>query len=72
MSEAVFTYTAGILIRGQVKDFVKDFCQLKRLGCEIREERGILDSIYVVKVVGDDEGIRQFSRTLYGLLKEFS
>lgn len=50
VQERTIPIEAGVLVRGQVKRSVLAFCAERNLDCTIEEDKGVLESLYTVRL----------------------
>jgi len=67
---AVCRFTAGALIRGQIKRQIKNYCFDAGISCSIQEDRGLLNSELYITFKGDRELIVQAKRDIESWFKE--
>ena len=53
--KARFTIEAGCVVRGQVKRAIEAAAWQRNIQCNIKESKGLLESVLMVTLEGDDE-----------------
>ena len=57
--QASFSIQAGVAVRGFIKRAIERLCMTLEVKYQITENKGFLDSLYHVKLEGDDKAVKQ-------------
>ena len=69
MGQLKFRYTAGILIRGQIRRELERICFDYNLELNINESKGFLDTECFVQIKGDDSVLASLSPAIENWMK---
>ena len=54
------TASAGLMIRGQFRRAVKEYCFINSLELDLQEDKGFFESVFMIKVTGESEVCSNF------------
>jgi hypothetical protein len=67
-----FSLVAGLLIRGTIRRGLKLLAFSHDIDLEIEEERGLIESVFLIKGEGENEKTRQFIEAVKSWTLEFT
>lgn len=72
MAQLTFPVTAGVLVRGQFRRALKEYCFARHYTLSIDEDKGLLESLFSVTIDVPDSQIEQAKRELQNWFKELN
>ncbi len=68
--KAKFPITAGVVVRGQLRRLIKQLALKYKLECEIDEDRGWIESLFIVEWTGEKGRLQAAVNELTLIMKE--